>query len=897
MTDVGSVAEAALVVGLDPEQRVAQLPGTDVDAFRRLVGFDAGGPVVDGPTEAERKARASREAWKVSRLDRDRSQPRLVIDAEALERARRHLANGTAPDWLVRLQSTAHHVAALGIERLCALIPEQAPWNAAGSFCPNCLGDRSDVAIHAPFWTWHVDSPEQITCPHCGITYPHDDFPEHGRLDLPRLGLSYSFYLTAEQRAQSDWRDGVHASRFGGGPTHVSLSGEASRCALNWVLGQLEPMALAAAIEQSAELTGTVQALLLRLAQVYERYPLYTYRQEYYDCEPAYAVAHCNSLPAVLRRAACWYTYDGRLGEAVALHGRGDNTVGQCHYPNAEWGCSRLAREKASHGQLFLSLLHAWDLTAASCNADDAVCIERDLLLEYYLDVKGLTTRIDNKSGPGTAAHVVAGLMWDDEADVEEGVRRFHHLLEGQFHGDGSWKETPIYGAKALVENLWEVPELLRRRGLYDDALLRNAFSLYADTATPCGTLPALDDSAADFSLPAHLRDLANLRLGLHIPAADDPLLAFGPARSGRIGFGGYVPRLDMVPDDETRLPGDGGVGFGAVGHLTRQAPTTSWVDALLGSGPASTTPRVATSRFLRGRGLLCLGLGSGPNATQLYVDGGDGRRGHRHQAPLALMGFHGGHEVFPDIGYIADHPANAWIRSTASHSTVLLDGQSVEAMERCRLLGFEPGDEQAFADVEVTVGVRDTQRQARYRRALVLLQNESDSCLLVDVFDAAGDGPFDYVCRAGLPGAEAQLSVELGDTPRDDLFADEWATPPSRVLSAGAASSVQISWPGQVPVAAHLVRDSAELVSFQSPAWRNAHDVCAAPDLCWTSILSRQVGPRARFVTVYALGRAAPPDVIEHEPDVSGVVRLTVCSTSRWHITIDQGSFSAERA
>ena len=40
-------------VGLDAGQRVADLTGDDQAAFRRFVGWDAGGPVVERPTPEE----------------------------------------------------------------------------------------------------------------------------------------------------------------------------------------------------------------------------------------------------------------------------------------------------------------------------------------------------------------------------------------------------------------------------------------------------------------------------------------------------------------------------------------------------------------------------------------------------------------------------------------------------------------------------------------------------------------------------------------------------------------------------------------------------------------------------------------------------------------------------
>ncbi len=898
MRIVADVDTAIAAVGLRPGQRVSDLTGPDRIAFRRLVGWEEGGPIVAPGTPAERAARAARQRWKAARLDQQRVAPRLLFGTPQIQRARQVLATGAAPDWLERLLSTARDVAALGLNRLLPLIPERAPWNAAGSFCPACFGRRSDVATHAPFWRWCVDDPGSITCPHCDTRFPHAEFPETGHLVLPRLGLSYTFYLSPDQQ-QRDWRDGAGASSFGGGPTHVSLSGEIERCALNWLLGQLEPMALAAAITGEAQLGDVVRALFVRLAEVYPAYPLYSYRQEYYDCEPAYAVEHCNEIPTPFRRAACSYTYDGRFAGAADLHGRGDNTVGSCRYPNAEWGCSRMAREKSSHGQLFLSLLHAWDLVAEGCTADTQNRVEGDLLLEYYLDVKGLTTRTDNKSGPGIAARVAAGLMWQDEDEITDGVERFQRLLTEQFYADGSWKETPIYGAKALVEGLWEVPELLHARGLYDDTpVLRRAFEVYAAVATPCGTQPTLDDSAADFSLPAHLRDLGHLRFGVHVPAAPEQLRAFGPTRCGRSGFGGYVPRLDMVPEATNRLPGDGGMGFAAVGHLQRKAPQVSWVPLFFQDVPVHADERQAYSGYFHGRGLACMGAGCGPTATQFYIDGGDGAdHGHRHAAPLSLMGFHDGIEVFADLGYIADHPANAWVRATASHNTVLLDGRSVQATARGELAASVTAGDIRFVDLRVAVQTADCGPVVRadYRRAVVLLPGAHGQVMLVDVFDAEGDASFDYVCRAGAPGPHARIDGLSWRPRQQNLFADSWATPPWDPQTAGPCDGFDILWPGPVPVAARILQPSDEVVRFRSPAWRTQADVFAAPKLAWTAIACRQVGPQVRFVTVFCLG--GPAGQIESQSTATrGPVDLTIRSDRlTWHVQVGDGTVSAE--
>lgn len=861
--------EAAIhSVGLSPATLVRDLSDEEWKAFSRLVGWEPGGPVV-APLPEEVAARQARQAWKQQHMSV--TGRCLLLDDTALRHARGRLETCTeAGDFGRRLQARAQEVVALGSPQLQALIPPQAPWNTAGSFCPHCVGTQSVAAIHAPFWRWSVATPEQIQCPHCDIVYPHADYREEGRLRLPRLEIEYTYYLTPEEVARGGGRDGVAASRFGGGPTHVALAGEAQRCALNWILGQIEPLALAAALFEEEAWALIVGDLLQRLAQVFDRYPIYSYRQEYADCDPAFAVAHLNALPTPLKRAACRYTYCGTLGDAQGLHGLGSNTTSTCFMPNGEWGAARLAREKASHGQVLMALMQAYDLVRSWLPPDQCRTIEQDLLLEYYLDVEGLTQRIDNKSGPGAAARVACGVLFDQPDLVDAGVERFNAILHGQFYPDGSWRETPIYGAKALVEGLWQIPEILQgRRDLYAEGVLRRALEVYARVATPLGTQPSLDDSAVDFGLSPHLVDLARLRLNLNIPLAPADLAGLrmkAPPR--RLGFAGYVPRWEMTTvDDEDRRGGDGGLGFVAVGHLTRPQPDHSWIQHLLGEGHAPDSERQPHHHLYRGRGLVCLGTGHGPAATQLYLDGGDGEDRHRHDAPLGLSLLSQGVEIFPDLGYIADHPANHWIRTTASHNCALVEGQPLKAAGRCLVHEFWIDTERSRAHVECRVIDADGNRRWGQRRLTLYPAVAPWPVALVDELMISGTGRIDHVMRVNAdphdtgsdhPWTAVPCPWELPGTPQQSHWRE--AGP----LDGGARWFWSTSI-GQV-VAVTLERVE-QVAAFRAPAWRTYAEIQAAPDAAWESVVQRQ--PVERPVrNLYLIGMQ---DAIEVAVDGDG--------------------------
>ena len=134
------------------------------------------------------------------------------------------------------------------------------------------------------------------------------------------------------------------------------------RCALSWAHGQVEPLGVAYALSGEERYAGIAEAILLRMAEVYPGYPVYSYRQEYSDAEPAYAVEQVDALPTPFKRAAFYYTYTGLWGDQRTLHGKGETTAATSAYPNGEWGTSRLGREKASNGQLFLTLFKGYDL-------------------------------------------------------------------------------------------------------------------------------------------------------------------------------------------------------------------------------------------------------------------------------------------------------------------------------------------------------------------------------------------------------------------------------------------------------------------------------------------------------------------------------------------------------
>lgn len=861
-TRVPDVEAALAAVGLAPDRTVSTLSDAEMAAFRCLIGWTPGGPVVAYPTADEIAARDSRERWKAERAGLAGRAPRIWLDDDQLACFGRNLADDAdTADWWSNVIARAEEAAALPLDRIAALVPEQGPWPFAGSFCPNCVGERSPVTQHAGLWTWRVDDPDRLLCPYCDIAYPHPDFPEEGTLDLPRLSLAYSFHVSARERAADDWRDGENASSFGAMPTHVSFVGEIRTVKLAWCLGQLEPLAFAHAVTSDARYADVVRTILSRLADVYPAYPVFSYAQEFVDADPAYAVANVDAIPTPFRRAATIGTYTGAYRGLTGHRGMDCTTTSVSYYQNAEWGTSRLGREKASNGQLFLSCFRAYDLVKGTILDDERVRIERDFLLELYLDTVGLSRRVNNKSGPGAAARVAVGAAYGDEEAVDEGLAQFHAILESQFYPDGSWKETPIYGAKSINEGMWEIPEILRGRiDLYADPLYRQAFETYAELATPLDTQPAIGDSTADFRLQPVLVDLARIRMRLPLSYGPSSLAGFGVRSPGDISTNsGYTPSMNAVVTEDTRVGLDGGAGFGVVSHIPRPTATPSWIARFNAPARDVGPPgRPAANRRFDDRGLVCLGFGPGEGAVQLYCDVGDGRATHRHHAPLTLLLFAAGREVFPDQGYIGDHPANAWIKSTHAHNTVVVDGRSALPPVRTDIRAFVSDRPFCFVDATAVVP-RDDGPEVRMRRAVVVVPKPDGLPILVDVFDVTGGRTHDYVVRVNDPSQRFDAS-HLSFTDTDPPWPALPDPGPHGFRSAGPTRDAFTATWGDaagLPVRAHVLTPADDVMTFRSPAWRDRVEAFEAPDRSWDALVLRASADTTRHVVVYDIGGA----------------------------------------
>ena len=76
-----------------------------------------------------------------------------------------------------------------------------------------------------------------------GTSYPSADYPETGSMTCPRMGQTFTFYLTDEERAHPDDTSGQYAFRWASWPVHTSFSGIIRAKKAGWCIAQILPLA------------------------------------------------------------------------------------------------------------------------------------------------------------------------------------------------------------------------------------------------------------------------------------------------------------------------------------------------------------------------------------------------------------------------------------------------------------------------------------------------------------------------------------------------------------------------------------------------------------------------------------------------------------------------------
>ncbi len=162
------------------------------------------------------------------------------------------------------------------------------------------------------------------------------------------------------------------------------------------------------------------------------------------------------------------------------------------------------------------------------------------------------------------------------------------------------------------------------------------------------------------------------------------------------------------------------------------------------------------------GMGVAILGGGKGNEQFHGYLNFSGGT-GHIQRSALSIGLWAQGSELLSDIGYT--HTSyRFWATSTASHSTVLVDGQE-QALDPAYsgnrlMLWADNGRDFHIAEAESATAYPELER---YQRTLVAIGHNSKDSYLVDLFQVSGGSQHDYLLAGNADEpSSAQLNLPV---------------------------------------------------------------------------------------------------------------------------------------
>ncbi len=624
------------------------------------------------------------------------------------------------------------------------MVPDLTPGSTYGQVCPACLGQKCSMG-ETGVWLWNIRDPDKLQCKYCRTEYPNEKYPETGRLECPKMGQSFTYYVNPQQQAHPNEDLGKYAYLWAGRPVQVSFSGVIRAEKLSWAL-QL-PLRLAKLYALTGEVPYAERTawILQRLAAVYPQYLYHSYGGCFADMEPAEVAREMGRNPRA-----------GKFPPGVICHPAEAMRVrfkdGWGTLDAGFWGAGRFTTGAGGEGGALLSITVAYDLTRDARHADgrpvySADMTERiteDLILAGCADLENYKD-INNKCGPGRAFSGAVGILFGQPERVRRALEGIDSLLEECFHFDGFCKESPSYSGMHL-SYMGDIPDLL---------------SGYSD---PPGYRPSTGEPWKDFDSYQHL---SRYRLALQSMAQmlrpDRKMPVIGDTHSGsglsaeyaEILADHYGPGYAALLETVLGGPLEENGGEYALWHRDPDLVADTGADSNPAS-PGQATGFPIRTEYFPGWQVAVLRSGNDASQTACYFNGYC-EHGHRHYDTLGVIYHAWNQELASDRGYIWDDPRNAWTKSTLAHNLVTVDGQNQNAKgrhSRLELFGTSPAVEviQASADAYTVC--------SEYRRTCALVRLPEGGNYVVDIFRVQGGKLHQYGLNCngrflGLDGVE----------------------------------------------------------------------------------------------------------------------------------------------
>jgi len=775
--------------------------------------------------------------------------PATVYKAEDLARAKRNIARYQwARRALERMEAALPTWWGDDGAFLEKMIPATTPGAAIFTMCPHCEYSPT----HGQY-DWDPKDPDKLTCRGCGTVYPNARYPEDMVLEAAATGAQRFTYYGGK-----NWY-------FYGHHVRSSWTGQIRARKVSYMASQTAGFAKVHALTGKMDYARTVRRVLLRFAEVYPNYLVYSGYGEYADLDPRIAAVATGDLPT----------------DELNLP---PNKPNRKLHPNSNsyWMCGR-AEDSGGEGWFTLNITTAYDLTCDAVDEggrplysrDERQRIERDLLLEStYLMMAD--PAFNNKSISNRRATALVGACLGDPMRVRFGLQAFDHMVGKWYLHDGCPGESPAYGHMTLngiipmsegLAGYSDPPGFAAGDGsridnldLYACPAYRAVFKALTETILPDLRYPAWADTYPQTRLTSRFAEITATRY----PSARTLSLlrrSYG-GEPGEQGDGSASPAQWRLTG-----PGTDRYGRGPEYALFHDKP----VDDVKPPPPfalASTYWPAWKAAYLRigDRGLA---------GTAVFVSSDWGN--HHHCDALNLALFRRDHECLTDFGYLWDSPNAQMTRRTFAHNLVLIDRKDQAGRGRLGSLHLydaagpiQAAEMSSSAYPDATI----------YRRTIVTVGLADKGYAVADFFRVAGGTTHDLVYHG--PNEEVKLQADL--SPTDTKLYD---------LTGGKQIAVDGAWPVSWDVGDELTFTVINLpqpgeASFIGTGWgsRDRADTTTRVPYVVRRRERPATGSPSCFTTVYISADADAGTVTAHrvglDHDAVGVI-LVAGDAEHW--------------
>ena len=696
------------------------------------------------------------------------------------------------------------------------IIPELTPGNLSGQYCPVCV---CPVRRTGGKLSWSVTEPDQLTCSQCGTVYPNDEHPETGVLEARRMGQTFTYYQTPEERALGP--DATAEQRaehafwwLGNRPQATSFSGLIRVRRVQWATRQTLPLAKLYAVTGDIAYAERAAWILDRFAQVYPNYLWRNYDGSIADLPTAEVAANMGD-PDTPR--------GGRFPPDAILHAYGlnqhsDDAGDYARLFNGFWGAGRLNVHARDPVEELMPMVVAYDLIRDARYPDGTRLVDEDMQRRIVEDLivaacdewqhwpdlsnKGVTTR---------ALSAGVGALLEQPERVRRGLDGFNEMLATRYHFDGFYTETPGY-ASYNYTNISGLPNILHGYSdppgyqPQDGARLDNLnlfgeghhhYALQAMTRmlAPGNRLPPIGDTPYDTAISPLYAEMLAARLGGPYASLLETLRNTSLADWGS-EYSLWYRFVNLQSEGQVQLP-------------LRTEWFPGWHVGVLRGGNADT-------------------------GTALYLTADEHRwtlqTGHRHSDLLGLMFYAFGHELVSDRGYFSGsgeltpdgRSGQRWTSSTLSHNLVVVDERNQSGTPRgsnLELFGVA-----SAVEVIQASSFNAYPQCEEYRRTCALCKTPAGAPYAVDLFRVRGGKIHQYSFHCN--GTLAEFSPAQ-PTPQRAELSDAWTMWLEKPLAVTPEQPYSFTWKHEEVNLDLMLLNSSDtvdrIVMTDAPGWRNA--------------------------------------------------------------------------